>query len=255
MPKRAYKGLLSQPMYLLPHSQSPAARCSPPTELSSEDLGDGRRVFGPQAFGRRVIALFEHYEVNPMLPGAGRVLLLKLLKRHERASFDRGPEGIISVFDKHGVNPDTPGADLEVAIKVAVQHVPGFKTVESKPAACRLSPVDLVLLIIGIACVDDHLRKSGKKPTNRRIAEILSDPKQRSQIVGSNDGLGSVLAQSGNNGRTNDGVISKETIRLSYLPQIRSAEHDYKAGCATGFQYRLIDEAMPLIWEMNQREA
>lgn|GEM_PF-2520692 len=77
----------------------------------------------------RVVALFQHFGLDPKAPFGFKDLALSLALRHRRIEFnEHGGAEFCKLYQAYNIDPASPAADRELVLALAREHVPGFQS-------------------------------------------------------------------------------------------------------------------------------
>lgn len=200
---------------------------------------------------RRLSALYDHFGIDQWDPHSALDLALSLALRHEPEFVDgRGRACLAALKHRYSIHPDTPYLDLCLAMDLAEHHVPGFAARMPKPPGRhKLGP--MLLLLSGMAAVQDHVRRNSLAPTGKEghcVADILLDQKRLGSVVSPEMALKitKALSSMGNHDRGMPRPLSERAVR-DYYSKIQTRWADYLADRANSFQLQLLFWVEPIV--------
>jgi hypothetical protein len=211
----------------------------------------------------RMSALCDHFGIDQSRSGWERDLASSLALRHAPWVFESPRVRLAELCGQLGIDPACTDHDL--ALNLARRHVPGFQMrppnvddwlyyqlhfvlpgLRSPEALTykKLSTRDIVFLIFAAAVAGEHLKHTGGRVSDRRIAELILDPTffRRSTPAFGRE-LAAIVQNRGNRKegrRAHENRMSEKALR-EYLRQMRTAGK----GNASGFQRRFLLDALP----------
>jgi len=136
---------------------------------------------------KREKALLVEAGIDPTYPRRFELLLAWILQRFE-GGFTNEP----SVFAREGIDPSGENAVKCLVLKLARQHIPGFRedlavSVRLGRKDRKLRARDVILFAVTIARVQAWLEQTGCTPSDRQIARVLLDLQELSLAIGEAD--------------------------------------------------------------------
>lgn len=210
---------------------------------------------GLKAFGDRILALFEHFGFDPGEPQSSLDLAVSLAARHETDEYGRIP--FEHLCQREGVDPSDEGDCMHLALQLAHRHIKGFQIELPKRPNYRYWTIDSVGLFLAIAAVMEHLKQSGHRVSDRKVAEIILDKKRLALIIpaAAARSIHNILAESGNRYKGNTPRSLSDRALRGYLRAMRTAWRDYCDGSASQFQRHLVLEVFPVFQRLADEEV
>lgn len=190
----------------------------------------------------RLMSLCRHFDIDPSKPGWKRNLVLSLVLQHQPSRVIGGRVSVGEIFAEFGIDPDENNADFALALRLANQHVPGFRLKLMARPFGRLAGKDFLLLAHASEVIREHFREKGEMTSDRKVASAIRNLNQLKTIVPINRvaDIIRIVRGSGNSSRGACRSMSDRKIR-EYLRIVKLARGAYEAGTPTRIQREIIE--------------